>query len=76
MIKEDNKKIDIESPKKKVVPEELSNEPETKKNKKSNKKKESGNKSKNKGSQKVKRKRIQTFNSSDEEIDSEEEGKH
>lgn len=39
--------------------------------KKSNNKKENGNKS----SQKVKRKRIQTFNSSDEEIDSEEEGK-
>lgn len=72
----DNKKIDIESPKKKVVPQELFNEPETKKNKKSNKKKENGNKSKNKGGQKVKRKRIQTFNSSDEEIDSEEEGKY
>lgn len=73
MIKED-KKIDIESPKKKIVPEELSNESKTKKNKKSNKKKENGNKSK--GGQKVKRKRIQTFDSSDEEIDSEEEGIH
>lgn len=72
-INEDNKKTNIESPNKKVVQEKLSIKLETKKNKKSNKKRE--NENKNKGGQKVKRKRIQTFNSSDEEIDSEEEDK-
>lgn len=42
--------------------------------KKEKKKKENVYKSKSKNSCKVKRKRIQTFDSSDEEIDSEEEG--
>lgn len=63
----------MESPKKNVAKYSISDH-ETKPKNKSNKKKDNEKKSKNKNIQKVKRKRIQTFDSSDEEIDSEEEG--
>lgn len=66
--------MDVETPAKKLQ-ENSTSEHETKTIKKSNKKKNNGEKSKNRNSQKVKRKRIQTFDSSDEEINSEEEGK-
>lgn len=66
--------MDVETPAKKLQ-ENSTSEHETKTIKKSNKKKNNGEKNKNRNSQKVKRKRIQTFDSSDEEINSEEEGK-
>jgi len=68
-MEKDNKKIDVKSPVKDIQ-KHSSNEHETKN--KTNKKKKNENRSKK--TQKVKRKRIQTFDSSDEEIDSEEEG--
>jgi len=67
--KKDEKVMDVESPKKNI--QDLPVKKPSIYKKKSKNKKENGNKS----NQKVKRKRIQTFNSSDEEIDSEEEGK-
>jgi len=72
VTKKDNTNIDVKPPIEDIQ-EHSANVGETKNKKKSNKKKENGNKSKN--TQKVKRKRIQTFDSSDEEIDSEEEDK-
>lgn len=67
----DQRKIDVESPKKKV----LENLPKEEKNvNKSKRKKVSENKNNKKKGEKVKRKRIQTFDSSSEEVDSEEEG--
>lgn len=69
VMKKDNKTIGVKSPIEDIQEHSI-NECETKNKKKPNKKKE--NKSKN--TQKIKRKRIQTFDSSDEEIDSEEEG--
>lgn len=74
LIEETNGKINVESPKKNVQ-EQLVCERETKNNRKSSKKRENSNKKKKENNKKIKRKRIQTFDdSSDEEIDSEEEG--
>ncbi|KAL4098942.1 hypothetical protein QTP88_023449 [Uroleucon formosanum] len=71
ITKKDTKIIDIEPPKN--VQDNSTSVDQEKNLKKEIKKKENVNKSKSKSSCKVKRKRIQTFDSSDEEIDSEEE---
>lgn len=66
------KKIGVKLSNKDVQEQSSSEIHEVKNKKKSNKKMNNGSKTKN--NQKVKRKRIQTFDSSDEELDSEEEG--
>lgn len=72
--KEKNKinKVDAKSSNKNVQEQSSSEIHEVNNKKKSNKKTNTGNKIKN--TKNIKRKRIQTFDSSEEELDSEEEG--